>query len=294
MPVVYTVPEQPVAPAETLVELVPAPVQVEPVQPTPLVVPEFPEPSPATLAQPTATPVAPASFGTPQPTVTAPAAKKSKKGLIIGLSIAGGVILAAIIAVVLWFTLAYVSKTDYQKVSDAYAKSSKDLSDVKSTTDLLGSVATADLSSVADTNKTKAETYASDVSTMGSLKAVKLDKDINKAYVSYSAKATDYKNTVVALSAFMLVESDCTQVTTKTELSSCIVKLRNLKNEGSSIVANIVTATADYFDTIVRGTPDSATYTAALSKLKDDSTTLKDDLASAGDSLKSAIDSKIK
>lgn len=201
----------------------------QPAQPTPVVTP------PTTPPANEAAPIAP----TPAP---APAPKKTKK-IILLASIIGGVILLAVIAVIVYFSMTSVSKEDYadaarqfNEVTRAASDLTSDMASLNSNIDASEDVFNEDVAAVEETvSKIKAEHEE-----LGKLKAVRVGEG-GKLYDTFDKKLDTYltfgdqiitsvKNVQPALLVCSEVRETTTNEARTTAIKACATSLGKVKD----------------------------------------------------------------
>lgn len=263
----------------------PTPTPIQPMQqPQPLGQPFQPAPQPM-QSQPQPAfqqfPAGPAPSMPPQP-------KKSKKGLIIGLAIGGGVLLLSIVALVLWLTLFTVTKQDYQAAADKYAE-------IADTFDDIDSVSGASMPS--NINE-KIDAYGTKAKELGDLKAVRNDKDIKGAYDKLNALLPDYiKKSHTIVKFYDITKEDCSsdKLSQKSGWQGCVDALDSFDAEGWDSLDKYISSFKDLMQSYLDGKyTSSSEYTDASSDFRDDSKKISDAVKDAASKLKDAINAKLK
>jgi chromosome segregation ATPase len=241
----------------------------------------------------------------PEPATTpAPAApKKSKKGLVIGLSIGGGLLVIGAIVLVLLLTLGGgISKADYREAQE-YARSvaEKDQAaqeDILSLVNALSSsdISQSDLDDITSTLKTYVSDIKSGIDKLGDYKAIKDDEEAAGKYKTLQAAYDDYDKYCDLIIEFyeevlppfikmMSFESKFSSITDLDQVSSLVTELKSIADElddvnvsNSSIkdaIEDISEALTDMADLLQDMIDDPSNASSAYSKLSSLTTKLQ-------------------
>lgn len=269
----------------------PTPTPIQPMQPMqpqqPIAQPFQPAPQPMQpQPQPVSQPFQQFPAG-PVPAIP-PKPAKSKKGLILGLIIGGGVLLLAIVALVLWLTLFTVTKQDYQAAADKYAEIGDTLDDISSSS---GSSLPANFSE-------KIDEFGKKTKEMGDLKAVKNDKDIKAAYDKVYALVPDYvKKSHTLVKVYNVIKDTCssTNLSQQSRWQACIDDLGSFDAEGWDSLDKFLKAFKNLMQDYIDGkSANSSAYYDALSEYNDDLKKINNEMKDASSKLKDAINAKLK
>ena len=280
----------------------------EPTLPVTDVPPQNVEAVPVNPAQPAQAPQ-PAVFPgyAPAPVATSPnlsaqatPPKKSKKGLILGLAIGGGVLIAGLITLILILVMGGVSRQDY---SDAQAKAKEMTSAYNKLSTVY--VSSYDTSSAAatklDTLKTNLSVLSTNAAELGGMKAIKKDQKAADFYKKLDTERADleaYINVEIEYldKIFPVVKeidsvsySDPDQTISTLKEYQGKLKALDLKqkvnkdyiDEINTILPQFIDAIEAYVSAMNAGNYDSSLYTKVSnlsSQLTDADTTWKDNL----------------
>lgn len=266
----------------------PTPTPIQPMQPVqqpqPMAQPFQPAPQPM---QPQSQPAFQQFPAGPAPSLP-PQPAKSKKGLILGLAIGGGVLLLSIIALVLWLTLFSVTKQDYQAAADKYTEVGDALEELGSTTG----------SSLPSNFKEKINEFGAKAKELGDLKAVRNDKDVKAAYDKVYALVPDFvkkSNTMVKF--YDLTKEDCStsKLSQQSAWEDCINALDSFDAEGWESLDKYVNAFKDLMQSYLDGKYGSTSaYSDAAADFREDTEKIGDAVKDASSELKDAINAKLK
>lgn len=280
------------------------PNEVPSAPPTPTPIQPFQQMQPMQPQQPVAQPLQPAPQPqqfqpTPQPSfqqfpagpvqAMPPKPAKSKKGLIIGLAIGGGVLLLSIIALVLWLTLFTVTKQDYQAAADKYTEIG----------DTLDDISTGSSGSSLPTNFVeKTNEFEKKTKELGELKAVRNDKDIKAAYDKVYALVPDYvKRSLTLAKVYDIIKDSCSSssLSQQGRIQSCIDDLGSFDAEGWESLDKFLKAFKNLMQAYIdKQSPNTSAYYDALSDYNADLKKINNDMKDASSDLKDAINAKLK
>lgn len=225
-------------------EAAPAPDVLFPASPQPVAAPveapveaaQFGAPAPVAPVAQEATPVNPfAPLGSGPAPVSAPEPKKSNtKKIVLIAGIAGGVILLAVVAVILYLTLMTVSKKDYRDAALQFNTVSTSNSSLTREIKQLSSVSSGDSESAfSDSVKTAKDSLASmkeKSEKLGSLKAVRsgegkeLYKTFNDKLVAYLAYGDEVIVSIEKIRPALVTCGDISSATDKDAQIAAIKK----------------------------------------------------------------------
>lgn len=285
---------------ETQPQPQPQPQYQPPVVPIPennAVVPPQPVPTQPAPAPMQPVPMTAPSFGAPLSGQT----RNNKKLITIG-AIVAGVLLLAVVAIVVLFSLFSASKKDYQVASDKMVQLNSAYNKIGSSYLSRYSTAT-EINNAVDTMKTARQDFNTQFDQLGNLKAVRLNKDANKLYLSaktekvkfnqaYDVAIESYENIYPALSSIgSLSSSDpvpsyntilqklnsitgLQQDMNKTYLSDLKASITKLSGLAAKVVAGRNDYTkydssvvSSYYDEISKLSDISKNYSSNLDKL---------------------------
>jgi hypothetical protein len=113
---------------------------------------------------------------------------KKKKGLIIGLSVAGALILLAAIAAVVYFVFFTVNREDYVATQTTLTTIEEEISN----TDSLSTLPSSGSEDAIAEYKEKLELFKTEHAKLNGQKAILFDADVRDKYNAYNEKATAY------------------------------------------------------------------------------------------------------
>lgn len=238
-----------------------------------------------------------------QPVVGAPLEtppKKSKKGLIMGLLIGGGVLLIGLVALILIFVLGGVSRQDYSDAQNKAKQLTSSYSNI-STVYVSGYDTSSEATKKLDTLKTNLSDLNAKFTELGNTKAIKKDQKAADYYKKVSSEKADleaFANAeieyldkifpiVKELESVSYSDPDQTISTLKeyeTKLKALDLKQKVNKDyidEINTVLPQFISAIEDYVSAVNSGNYDSSLYTkvSTLStKLTDADSTWKDNL----------------
>lgn len=169
-----------------------------------------PAPSePSVTPSPVTSPVAAPPVVDQQPVAPSPTPpQKSRKGLIIGLSVGGGLLLLAILAVVIYFAVFYVSKDHYRAAADQAAAAKTSYTKLDSAITAYGDTIT-DASATDSEVKAEKSDYESAIAaynnTVKQLSAARAmnDGEAKRLYSAFAAKNREYMDYNDSMAASM-------------------------------------------------------------------------------------------
>ena len=268
-PVDDTNPVPPVSPETSEAPATPAP-EATPVTPQTPVTPEVPatpaapvEPiTPATPPTPVTPDAAtPFAAGTPVTGPEAPKTPKVSKKTILIAAIAGGVILLAIIAVIIFMALTTVSKADYREAVRQYNTVKSASSSLSADVSLLGSASgstpDATFNERVSEVKNSIEKLKSENDELSKLKAVKVGDgakfyntfaDKLKAYLAYGSEmVTSVENLRPALVTCDKTSDATSAAASIAAIKSCASELAGIKDIPNAQMKTYITALADNY-----------------------------------------------
>jgi outer membrane murein-binding lipoprotein Lpp len=226
----------------------------------------------------------------PAAPVSPAAPKKSKKGLIIGLSIGGALLVIAGVILTLLLVLGGVSKADYEEAQKSTQSLASEMSEISSTiTDLSNSSDSSNVTELSTELKNLKSKLAEYVKELGDQKAIKQDEEAAKKYETMkSAQSKVDKNidTMIEVSeevlpVFIDIQesmSGFSSISSLSQIQSLITEFRRIEtkvkaietsnstiNQSMADIGSDIGAMADLFETALTSNSTSGLMTGLYS-----------------------------